>query len=149
MVYIQLHHKTIVTAVRTHISNSVPQILQRSIVVLIDLCYYQQNSGQNTFRTKGVNLMSLVGFLILLVIAAICGALGQAIAGYSLGGFLVSIVVGFVGAWLGAWLAGQLSLPELFMITVDGQPFPILWAVIGSALLALLVGLLTRPAVRV
>jgi uncharacterized membrane protein YeaQ/YmgE (transglycosylase-associated protein family) len=93
--------------------------------------------------------MSLVGFLILLVIAAICGALGQAIAGYSLGGFLVSIVVGFVGAWLGAWLAGQLSLPELFMITVDGQPFPIIWAVIGSALLALLVGLLTRPAVRV
>jgi uncharacterized membrane protein YeaQ/YmgE (transglycosylase-associated protein family) len=93
--------------------------------------------------------MSLVGFLILLIIAAICGALGQAIAGYSLGGFLVSVVVGFVGAWLGAWLAGELGLPELFMITVDGQPFPILWAVIGSAVLALLVGLLTRPAVRV
>jgi uncharacterized membrane protein YeaQ/YmgE (transglycosylase-associated protein family) len=93
--------------------------------------------------------MSLVGFLILLIIAAICGALGQSIAGYSLGGFLVSVVVGFVGAWLGAWLAGQLGLPELFMVTVDGQPFPILWAVIGSALLALLVGLLTRPAVRV
>lgn len=93
--------------------------------------------------------MSLVGFLILLIIAAICGALGQAIAGYSLGGFLVSVVVGFVGAWLGAWLAGELGLPELFVITVDGQPFPILWAVIGSAVLALLVGLLTRPAVRV
>jgi uncharacterized membrane protein YeaQ/YmgE (transglycosylase-associated protein family) len=93
--------------------------------------------------------MSLVGFLILLVIAAVCGALGQAIAGYSLGGFLVSIVVGFVGAWLGAWLAGQFGLPELFVITVDGQPFPILWAVIGSAVLALLVGLISRPAVRV
>jgi uncharacterized membrane protein YeaQ/YmgE (transglycosylase-associated protein family) len=93
--------------------------------------------------------MSLLGFLILLIIAAVCGALGQAIAGYSLGGFLVSVVVGFVGAWLGAWLAGQLGLPELFVISVDGQPFPILWAVIGSAVLALLVGLLTRPAVRV
>ena len=89
--------------------------------------------------------MSLLGFLILLVIAAICGMLGQALAGYSLGGFLVSIVVGFVGAWLGWWLAGQLGLPELFVVNIDGEPFPILWSIIGSALLAILVGLLTRP----
>jgi uncharacterized membrane protein YeaQ/YmgE (transglycosylase-associated protein family) len=91
--------------------------------------------------------MSLIGFLILLVIAAICGALGQAIAGYSLGGFLVSIVVGFVGAWLGVWLARQFGLPELFLVNVDGEPFPILWSVIGSAILAILIGLLTRPRV--
>ncbi|RIK39813.1 MAG: hypothetical protein DCC55_16885 [Chloroflexi bacterium] len=89
--------------------------------------------------------MSLVGFLILLVIAAICGALGQAIAGYSLGGLLVSIVVGFAGAWLGTWLATQFGLPELFVITVDNQPFPIVWAVIGSAILVVIVGVLTRP----
>jgi uncharacterized membrane protein YeaQ/YmgE (transglycosylase-associated protein family) len=91
--------------------------------------------------------MSLIGFLILLVIAAICGALGQAIAGYSLGGFLVSIVVGFVGAWLGVWLARQFGLPEPFLVNVDGEPFPILWSVIGSAILAILIGLLTRPRV--
>ena len=89
--------------------------------------------------------MSLLGFLILLVIAAICGALGQALAGYSLGGFLVSIVVGFVGAWLGWWLAGQLHLPEPFVVNIDGEPFPILWSIIGSALVAIAVGLLTRP----
>lgn len=89
--------------------------------------------------------MSLVGFLILLLIAAVCGALGQAIAGYSLGGLLVSIVVGFAGAWLGTWLAGQFGLPEIFVITVDGRPFPIVWAVIGSAILAVIVGVLTRP----
>lgn len=29
--------------------------------------------------------MTLTGFLILLVIAAICGGIGQSIAGYSLG----------------------------------------------------------------
>jgi len=91
--------------------------------------------------------MSLIGFLILLVIAAICGGIGQAIAGYSLGGFLVSIVVGFIGAWLGIWLAGQFGLPEFFVVNVDGRPFPVVWAVIGSALLALIVGLLTRPRV--
>ncbi len=88
--------------------------------------------------------MSLFGFLILLVIAAICGALGQAIAGYSLGGFLVSIVVGFVGAWLGTWLATQIGLPELFVINIDGEPFPIIWAIVGSAILAIVIGLLTR-----
>ena len=42
--------------------------------------------------------MTLFGFLILLLIAAICGGIGQAIAGYDLGGCLVSIVVGFIGA---------------------------------------------------
>lgn len=92
--------------------------------------------------------MSLLGFLILLVVAAICGALGQAIAGYSLGGFLVSVVVGFIGAWLGTWLAGQFGLPELFVVTVDGWAIPIVWAVIGSAVLTIIIGLLTRPRYR-
>jgi uncharacterized membrane protein YeaQ/YmgE (transglycosylase-associated protein family) len=91
--------------------------------------------------------MSLLGFLVLLLVAALCGALGQAIAGYSLGGFLVSIVVGFVGAFLGMWVARQVGLPEFFVINVDGEPFPIVWSVIGSALLAAIVGLIFRPRV--
>jgi uncharacterized membrane protein YeaQ/YmgE (transglycosylase-associated protein family) len=89
--------------------------------------------------------MSLVGFLLLLLIAAICGALGQAIAGYSLGGLLISIVVGLVGAFLGVWLANQFGLPEIFTIQIDGEAFPIVWSIIGSALLAIVVGVLTRP----
>lgn len=91
--------------------------------------------------------MSLLGFLILLVIAAICGALGQAIAGYSHGGFVISIVIGFIGAYLGMWIARQFGLPEIFVINVDGEPFPIVWSIIGSAVLAAIVGLLTRPRV--
>lgn len=93
--------------------------------------------------------MSLLGFIVLLLIAAIAGALGQAIAGYSLGGFLISIVVGLIGALLGWWLAGLLGLPELFVINIDGQPFPVVWAIIGSALFALLAGLFGRRSVRV
>ncbi len=92
--------------------------------------------------------MSLLGFIVLLLIAAIAGALGQAIAGYSLGGFLISIVVGLIGALLGWWLAGLLGLPELFVINIDGQPFPVVWAIIGSALFALLAGLFGRRSVR-
>jgi uncharacterized membrane protein YeaQ/YmgE (transglycosylase-associated protein family) len=89
--------------------------------------------------------MSLLGFLLLLLIAAICGALGQAIAGYSLGGLLISIVVGLIGAFLGMWLATQFGLPEFFTITVNGESFPIVWSIIGSAIFAIVVGLLTRP----
>ena len=87
--------------------------------------------------------------LLLLLIAGVCGAVGQSLVGYNLGGCLVSIVVGFVGAWLGAWMAGALGLPELFTLDVGGQAFPVIWAVLGSAVFALGVGLLRRGSRRV
>ena len=77
--------------------------------------------------------MTLVEFLLLLVIAGIAGAVGQSLAGYELGGCLVSIVVGFVGAYIGVWLARELSLPEFLVVTIDQESFPIIWSVIGSA----------------
>jgi len=88
--------------------------------------------------------MTILEFLILIVIAAICGAIGQAIAGYSLGGMVITTIVGFVGAWLGTWLARAIGLPELLMVNVGGQPFPIVWAIIGSAVFAAVVALFTR-----
>jgi uncharacterized membrane protein YeaQ/YmgE (transglycosylase-associated protein family) len=88
--------------------------------------------------------MTLAGFVILLVIAAVAGALGQAIAGYSLGGCLVSAAVGLVGALIGGWLAGALGLPELFVVQIGTWPFPVVWAIIGATLFSLVVGLLTR-----
>lgn len=88
--------------------------------------------------------MTLTEFLILLIIAAICGAVGQALAGFSLGGCFVSIVVGFIGAYIGIWIAGKFGLPEFFAITVGGKTFPVIWAVIGSAVLTLVIGLIRR-----
>lgn len=87
--------------------------------------------------------MTLTGFIILVIIAAICGSLGQAIAGYSRGGCLVAAVVGFIGALLGMWLGQQLGLPEIFPITIDGETFPVLWSIIGSALFSAILGLLS------
>lgn len=86
--------------------------------------------------------MDIIQLLILLVIAAICGGIGQSLAGYDLGGCFVSIVVGFIGAYIGLWLAAKFGLPEIFAVTVGGKRFPIVWAVIGSALFTLIVGLL-------
>jgi len=88
--------------------------------------------------------MTIVSFIVLLVIAAIAGGIGQALAGYSLGGCLVSTVVGFIGAFLGLWLARQLGLPEFYTISVGGEKFPVIWSIIGSFIFALIVGLLTR-----
>jgi uncharacterized membrane protein YeaQ/YmgE (transglycosylase-associated protein family) len=84
--------------------------------------------------------MGLLHFIILIVVAGICGGLGQAITGYSRGGCLVSIALGFIGALLGMWLARLLNLPEI--LTISG--FPIIWSIIGSALFVGLISLVTR-----
>jgi uncharacterized membrane protein YeaQ/YmgE (transglycosylase-associated protein family) len=86
---------------------------------------------------------SVLGLLILLVVAAVCGAIGRAIAGGSTGGCLVSIAVGFVGALLGVWIAARMRLPELFVVSIDGHPFPVLWSIIGAALFVAVVHLIS------
>jgi uncharacterized membrane protein YeaQ/YmgE (transglycosylase-associated protein family) len=48
--------------------------------------------------------MTLIDFLLLLAVAAVCGLIAQAIVGVSLGGCLVSAVVGFIGALVGMWV---------------------------------------------
>ena len=89
----------------------------------------------------------IIQLLILLLIAGICGALGQAIGGYSHGGCLVSIALGFIGALLGTWLARALGLPELLAIPAGGMNFPIIWSIIGAALFVALIGLVSRRRV--
>ena len=88
--------------------------------------------------------MGLFDLLILLLVAGICGSLGQAIAGYSRGGCLVAIALGFVGALLGMWLARMMGLPELIPLRIGGTNFPIVWSIIGSALFVAIIALISR-----
>jgi uncharacterized membrane protein YeaQ/YmgE (transglycosylase-associated protein family) len=88
--------------------------------------------------------MTLIDFIVLLAVAGVIGAVGKAIAGFSRGGCVTSIAVGFVGAVIGVWLARKAVLPELFVITVGGTSFPIVWSVIGAALFVAVIGFLTR-----
>ena len=90
--------------------------------------------------------MTLFDLLILLLVAGICGSLGQAISGFSRGGCLVSIALGFVGAVVGMWLARALGLPELFAVQIGTTNFPIVWSIIGSALFVAIIALITRRA---
>jgi uncharacterized membrane protein YeaQ/YmgE (transglycosylase-associated protein family) len=87
--------------------------------------------------------ISLTGLIVLIIIAAVCGAIGRALAGGTRGGLVVSIVLGFIGALLGPWVAAQLKLPEPLMINIGGHPFPILWSIIGSALFVAIIHLVS------
>jgi uncharacterized membrane protein YeaQ/YmgE (transglycosylase-associated protein family) len=88
--------------------------------------------------------MTLVDFLILLLIAGVCGSIGQAIAGYTRGGCLVSIALGFIGAIVGVWVARNLGLPELFAVQIGNKNFPIIWSILGSALFVAVISLIAR-----
>lgn len=88
--------------------------------------------------------MTLIEFFLLLLISAIAGSIGQSLAGFYLGGCLVSAFVGFVGAILGYWLAKELGLPVFLVLDIGGSSFPLIWSVIGAGLLSLGLGLITR-----
>jgi len=87
--------------------------------------------------------LTLPGLIVLIVIAAICGAVGKALGGGARGGLIVSTALGFIGALLGPWVARQLNLSEPFVLHVSGQSFPIVWSIVGAALFVALLHLMS------
>lgn len=81
----------------------------------------------------------MIRLLIFLLIAAVCGSLGAALAGSSKKGCLINIVLGYIGAMIGGWLSRKADIPD--MITVYG--IPIIWSIIGSALFVAFLTLIT------
>jgi uncharacterized membrane protein YeaQ/YmgE (transglycosylase-associated protein family) len=90
--------------------------------------------------------MSLEGFIILLVISGICGAIAQSLVGHGRGGCLASVALGFIGAMIGGVLYRKLGLPEPFLVPIGDRPFPILWSIIGASLFVALLALLSGRA---
>jgi uncharacterized membrane protein YeaQ/YmgE (transglycosylase-associated protein family) len=86
--------------------------------------------------------MSIIDFLILLLVAGICGGIAQAIGGYSRGGCLVSIALGFIGALVGVYLARLVGLDEILMLQIGDIRFPVVWSIIGATLFVALLALL-------
>ena len=87
---------------------------------------------------------TLLGLVLFVIIAAVCGAIGRAIAGEVRGGLVVSIALGFIGALLGPWIAHALALPEPLTVQVSGHPFPILWSIIGATVFVAIIHLISR-----
>ena len=94
--------------------------------------------------------ITVPGLIVLIIIAAICGAVGKAIAGGARGGLITSIALGFIGALVGPWIARQLQLAEPLVLRVGGEAFPIVWSIIGAALFVALLHLISgRRWVRI
>jgi uncharacterized membrane protein YeaQ/YmgE (transglycosylase-associated protein family) len=108
----------------------------------------RESNGAGLAPAPLIMTITLTGLLILLIVAGVCGAIGRAIGGGTRGGFLVSIAVGFIGALFGGMLARYFRLPELLVISVENQAFPILWSIIGAALFVALIHLISHGPVR-
>ena len=87
--------------------------------------------------------LTLPALIVLIIIAAICGAVGKALAGGGPGGLIVSTALGLIGALFGPWVALQLHLSEPLVLKVGGQPFPVVWSIVGAALFVALLHLVS------
>ena len=90
--------------------------------------------------------MTLVDLVVLLVVAAFAGAVGQALMRRARGGFAMAMLLGFVGALLGTWLARTAGLPAILNIRVGHVVFPLVWAILGAMLFVAVLG--SMPGAR-
>ena len=74
--------------------------------------------------------MSPLGFLVLLIVAAVCGSIGAALVGYTTHGCITRIIVGLIGALIGTWLSKEIDIRDFFYVA----RVPIVWSIIGSTL---------------
>jgi uncharacterized membrane protein YeaQ/YmgE (transglycosylase-associated protein family) len=80
----------------------------------------------------------MMRWILLLVIAMLCGSIGAKLAGHKGPGCLGSMVLGFIGALIGSWLSEELQIPDFLYF----HQLPVLWSVIGAALFVALIGML-------
>jgi len=83
--------------------------------------------------------MSFFGFIVLVIVAAVCGSIGSSLAGHSAKGCVANTVVGLIGALIGTWLSRQLGVRDFFY----PAGIPLLWSIVGSAIFVVLIGTLT------
>lgn len=88
--------------------------------------------------------LTVESLIILLIVGGLVGVIAQKLAGYSRGGCLTSIALGFIGALIGSWAVKQFGLPEIYALRIGNTSFPIVWAIIGAAVLVAVLGLLTK-----
>ena len=80
------------------------------------------------------SVLTLTQIGVWLVIALICGAVAQALLGYSHIGLLSATALGLLGALVGTWLASALRLPQMLTINVFGVQAELLWCTVGAIL---------------
>jgi uncharacterized membrane protein YeaQ/YmgE (transglycosylase-associated protein family) len=74
---------------------------------------------------------TILGLLLLLLLAGLCGAVAQSLLEYKRGGIGTTLLIGLVGAAVGAIIARVFGLPLLLVIS----RLPIIWSLAGSIVL--------------
>jgi len=90
--------------------------------------------------------MTITGFLLFLLVGAICGAIAEFIVGWSSGGFIAAAVVGILGAFIGGWFAPRLGLPSLLAVRIEGHGIEVFWSILGAVALLLLLSVFRRTS---
>lgn len=92
----------------------------------------------------------LIQFVIILIIAGICGGIAQAIFGMQRTNFLISMAIGVMGAYLGTYLAQRFGWPSILLLPIGTMSIELVWAMAGSLLLVFVLSLLNgaRPPSR-
>jgi uncharacterized membrane protein YeaQ/YmgE (transglycosylase-associated protein family) len=86
--------------------------------------------------------MSILGFILFLIVAAVCAWIAEyCVPGMIPGGFLTSAIVGIIGAWIGGGLFGHFG-PVLAGVALVPT-------ILGSAILVFALALLSRGFTRV
>jgi uncharacterized membrane protein YeaQ/YmgE (transglycosylase-associated protein family) len=80
-------------------------------------------------------VLSPIQIGVWLLVALICGAVAEALLGYSHIGLLSATALGLLGTLLGTWLANTLRLPDLLTITIFGVQAELIWCTVGAILL--------------
>jgi uncharacterized membrane protein YeaQ/YmgE (transglycosylase-associated protein family) len=92
--------------------------------------------------------MTLIDFLLIVVVAILCGTVAQLTSGYSRGGWIVNLGIGFLGALAGVIVSRSLTVPKIYDLTVRTVNFPIIYAIIGSVFFLAAIGFFIRPGRR-
>jgi len=79
--------------------------------------------------------MTIIEFLVLLFVAAICGSIGSGLAGANRHGCFTNIILGFIGALIGTFLSRELGVRDFLYF----HRIPIIWSIVGSALFVWLI----------
>jgi uncharacterized membrane protein YeaQ/YmgE (transglycosylase-associated protein family) len=89
--------------------------------------------------------MNSTDFLLILLVAVICGTIAQWTSGYSKGGWIVNLIIGLLGAFAGVVISRLLNAPVIYDVIISGSRFPVIYCVVGSVFLLAGIGFIVKP----
>lgn len=89
--------------------------------------------------------MQSADFIMIALVAIVCGSIAQLTSSYSRGGWIVNWGIAFFGALAGVVISRELSAPVIYDVQYRSVDFPIVYSLVGSALFVAALGFLVKP----